>query len=101
MADLNTRDTLYTALRINRQDLPEMIRGCRWVIARGKNRPDVFADYLRVLRMFNEQCERAEAMGIGGKLTEALAPLPIWNDEYRWEDVLERVCPPLSIARAA
>jgi hypothetical protein len=99
MADLKTRDMLNTALRINAQELPELIRGCRWVIARGKNRPDVFADYLRVLRMFNEQCERAEAMGLDGKLTEALGPLPIWNDEYRWEDVLGRVAPVM--ARAA
>lgn len=92
------RDMTATALRINRQDITRLVEGCRWVIDRRKSRPDVFADYLRTLRNLTEAQERAAELGMErGPLAAPMMPLPIWNDDYRWGDVLAGNC----LARAA
>lgn len=93
------RDLAAMALRINRQDITPLVEGCRWVTERGKNRPDVFAEYLRILRSLTEAQELALGLGMDEcPLAAPLAPLPIWNDDYRWGDVLARTnC----LARAA
>lgn len=94
------QDMAAMALRINRQDIDELVRNCRWLVEYRKERPDVVADYLRTLRAFTEAQARADELGMHEcSLSAPIVPLPIWNNEYRWEDVLERVCP--KMARAA
>lgn len=95
------QDRVEHVLRCCIRDLPEMIRGCRNVVEyRRPARWDfAFRDYLACVRRYSEMCDEAEEKGFAGSLTRALEPLPIWNDDYRWADVLERVCPKL--ARAA
>lgn len=85
------RDMTAMALRINRQDITRLVEGCCWVAERRKSRPDVIADYLRALRLLTEAQERAVELGMErGPLAELLPPMPIWNDDYRWADVLAR-----------
>jgi hypothetical protein len=87
-------DMTADALRINRQDITELVRNCRWVVEYRKNRPDVVAEYLRVLRSLSEAQERASALGMGEcRLAAPLAPLPIRRDEYHWAELLERFAP--------
>lgn len=89
------QDLTATALRINRQDIDELVRGCRNVVE--CRRPaekwnDVFSEYLRVLRSLTEAQERALALGMQEcPLAAPVEPLPIWRDEYQWAAVLERV----------
>jgi hypothetical protein len=96
------QDRVQYVLRAAAQELPELIRGCRNVVEyrRSAKWDWVFRDYLACVRRYSDMCAEAEEHGFaGGKLTEALAPLPIWNDDYRWDDVLDRVGP--ALARAA
>lgn len=93
-------DMNATALRIGRSDIGELVRNCRWLVKYRKDRPDLVRRYLYVLRRLTEAQERAVKLGEGdGNLAQPLMPLPIWNNDYRWGAVLERVCPKL--ARAA
>ena len=86
------RDMTALALRINRQDIDELVRNCRWLVEYQKDRPDVFAEYLRVLRSFTEAQERALELGMETcPLAAPIEPLKIWNDDYRWGDVLARM----------
>lgn len=97
---LKRRDRVAMTLRINRQDIAELIRSCRWVIAYRSKRTDVHADYLRTLRFLTEAQALADEIGMGDdRLALPLIPLPISNNNFHWGDVLDRVCPQL--ARAA
>lgn len=89
--DLKQRDMTAMALRLNRQDIDQLVRGCRNVIEYRRNRPDVFVEYLRTLRLLTEAQERAVELGMGdGPLAQPIAPLPIWHDDYQWPVALKR-----------
>ena len=88
------QDMTAMALRINRQDIDELVKNCRWLVEYRKDRPDVVERYLFVLRSLTEAQERALELGMDDcRLAAPLEPLPIWNDDYRWGDVLDRVGP--------
>jgi len=93
------RDLAAMALRIGRQDIDELVRNCRWVLERKKDRPDVYERYLYVLRCLTEAQQLAGEIGMDGeRLAQPLPPLEIWKNDYRWGDVLARTnC----LARAA
>lgn len=95
------QDRVEYVLRVCRQELPELIRGCRNVVEyrRAARWNFAFRDYLASVRRYSEMCAEAAEKGFSGSLTSDLEPLPIWNEDYRWDAVLERVCPKL--ARAA
>lgn len=103
--DLKQRDLTATALRINRQDIDELIRGCRNVIE--YRRPaakwnHVFAEYLRVLRSLTEAQEMALALGMDEcPLAAPIEPLGIWRDDFQWPALLERVAVQPALRRAA
>lgn len=87
------QDRVEHVLRCCRRDLPEMIRGCRNVVeyARPARWNFAFTDYLNCVRRYSEMCAEANELGFAGSLTTDLEPLKIWNDDYRWGDVLARV----------
>jgi hypothetical protein len=99
------RDMTAMALRLNRQDIDELVRGCRNVVE--YRRPAekwnyVFAEYIRVLRSLTEAQERAAELGMGdGPLAQPIAPLPIWNDDFQWPALLERLAVQPAMKRAA
>lgn len=91
---LKQRDMTAMALRINIQDITPLVEGCRWLVEYRKDRPDVIAEYLRVLRSLTEAQAKAVEFGMGdGPLAQPIAPLPIWNNDYRWSEVLPKQMP--------
>lgn len=95
------QDMTAMALRINRQDIDELVRNCRWLVEYRKDRPDVFAEYLRVLRSLTEAQERALDLGMDDcSLAAPIEPLPIWRDDYQWPALLDRLAVP-GLKRAA
>lgn len=99
--ETTARSRAHVALNLNRQDIDELVKGCRWVIEYRSKRTDVHADYVRSLRAFTEAQELARSLGMDGHpLLAPIEPLPIWNDDYRWADVLARTESP-KLAKAA
>ena len=93
------RDLVAGALRIGIQDIDELVKNCRWLVKYRKDRPDVVAEYLRVLRSLTEAQEMALELGMEAcPLAAPIEPLKIWNDDYRWADVLARSADRMAIA---
>lgn len=96
------RDMTAMSLRINRQDIDGLVRNCRWLVEYRKDRADVVAEYLRVLRSLTEAQAKAVDLGMGdGPLAQPIAPLPIWNDDFQWPALLERLAVQPALRRAA
>jgi hypothetical protein len=96
------RDMTAMALRINRQDIDELVRNCRWLVEYRKDRPDVVAEYLATLRSLTEAQERAVDLCMGdGPLAQPIAPLGIWNNDFQWPALLERLAVQPAMKRAA